>query len=424
MLGRGLKVFIGTCAMADGGVKKFEEELEVINNSLKGKKTIGNVKVLADVPTNNSKDDMFGVIKELYNFSKKMLTCLKDSKNTVPSLQSPGEIQTLITQQLTDVLPRLLEEALRKHSESDSKLTEKVEDVKRVPATSHTLAIEKIQVNEEEENEENRMTKQEWSTVVSKDVRKTLKAVPVIKASHPLDGTAKLYFKSKEHMDQAQEALKLKYKVTSKTTEHKKLDPKLTISDLDPDITTADILEEKLFEKNDFIRDLKEAGETCKIVFFDDKERFAVLQVSSKMRASIRQNNDKVCVDLVQYSVRDRIHVVQCFHCQQYGHMSGSIYCRQKDSDPTCFYCAGSHASKDCNRRKDKKAGSIKCANCDKSKNRGERSKCTTHKASDTLCPFFIRAKERIMDRTVGCEEAKNIYLQRVKDLQRRYGRV
>ena len=409
--------------MADvtAGVKKLTDELDVINNSLKGRKTIECAKVLADIPTNNSKEDMFGVIKELYNFSKKVLTNIGTASDN--SIAPAEDIKSLIKQQLTDVLPGLLKEALENHSASATKMPQ-IEMKDTRPSTSHTLLVENM-VSEENE-EPNKMTEQEWTTIVKQDVQNSLKSVPVMKAN-PLvvDGAAKLHFKSKEHMDQAQEALKSKYKLTPKTEERKRLDPKLTISDISTDITSKEDLEEKLLEKNGFIKELKDDDEMFKIVFFDKRDKFAVLQVSAKIREAIRQNRDRVFVDLEQHQVRDRVHVVQCFHCQGYGHMSGSPYCGQKDSDPTCFYCAGSHASKDCNRKKEKKTGSIKCINCEKSKNHAIKSKCNTHKASDNLCPFYVKEKIRIMSRTDGySEESKNNYLQRVKEQQARRKRV
>lgn len=423
VLGRGFKSVIGACDMAKDMKKKLLEELEVINKSLKGSKcTIESANTITDIPTNNSRGDLFQIVKELYAFSKKAVSYVQSTTTSATSSNTaPSDIQAIVKQQLTDVLPGLLRDALQEHSNQVQTPKEETPE-NTIPAvsTSHTLVIERIP----DGGEENKITDAEWTTVVKKDVKGALKTVPVIKAAPPTNGAAKLHFRSKADLDEAQEALKSKYKVTSKSQEKKSLDPKLTISGIDPDITTKEMLEEKILEKNQFIRDLKEEEEMFKIVFYDLEERFAVVQVSTKIRESIRRKNDKICIDLEQYPVRDRFHVVQCYHCQEYGHTSGSPYCKQKDSDGICFYCAGKHASKDCKNKKDKKTGSIKCANCAKSKNRGERSKCSSHKASDSLCPFFIREKERIMNRTVGSTEAKNVYLQKVKELQKKYGRV
>lgn len=399
---------------------KLEAELEVINKSIKGKNTIESAKVLSDIPPSNSKDDLFKVIKELYLLSKRMLSNIgKTTDKTTTSQITAEDVQSLVRTQLTDVLPGLLKEALENH---DCPKEEKKEDEK--PSESHTLVIKKIQ--ESEDDKENKITETEWTQVVKKDVKNTLKSVPVIKAQTS-NGDVKLHFKSGKDMNQAQEALGLKYKVTSKTQEKKKFDPKLTISDLDPAITSKESLEELLLEKNAFLKDFKDAGEPWKISYLsrNKDDRFAVLQVTVKIREAIRRNNDRIYVDLQQHQVRDRYYVIQCYHCQEYGHTSGSPFCKRKDLKPKCFYCAGPHVSKGCKNKEDKVTGSIKCSNCENSRNRAERNKCTTHKASDTLCPFYVRETERIMARTAGCsEEAKNLYIQKAKALQTRYGRV
>ena len=59
-------------------------------------------------------------------------------------------------------------------------------------------------------------------------------------------------------------------------------------------------------EKNAAIRQLKDAGEDFKIVFLDEKERLAVLQVSARIRECIRDSEDRICVDLQQNRVKDR----------------------------------------------------------------------------------------------------------------------
>ena len=424
LLGRGLKVIIGECAMTQvDTMKKLEEELEVINNSLIGKKKIEDAKLLVDLQTTNSKEIMFKAIKELFKFSKKTLKVLGSISTGVPvSGPTADDIKSMIKQEFTEILPGLLQEALNKHSNTEKPL----EDGDEPQGTSHTLILENLHssVDEEEAKEEAKISEQEWTTMVSKDVKKTLKDVPVLKA-RSTNGAAKLHFKSKEDRDQATEALKTRYKVTPKTEEIKKLDPKVTIYDLGADITTKELLEEKLLEKNDYIRDLKNNGETCKIIYVNEDDNFGVLQVSSKIRDAIKQNRDRVCIDLQVHVVKDRVHAVQCFHCQEYGHMHKSPFCKKTGLPATCFYCAGPHKSKECNEKKEKNKAAMKCSNCAKSRNSREKNKCHTHKASDALCPFFVREKERIMTRTAGYpEQAKNSYVQKAKELQRKYGRV
>lgn len=214
-----------------------------------------------------------------------------------------------------------------------------------------------------------------------------------------------------------------KYKVYPKSEDQKKLEPKLTISNLDPDVTTKEKLQEELLDENECIKELNGA-EKMKVVFLDNDNHFAVIQVSAEIREAIRINGDRVHLGLQSHRVRDRIHVVQCYHCQEFGHTSGSRYCKSKDSDSTCFFCAGSHASRDCRSKKDRRTDKIKCSNCSKSRSHAEKSAAATHKASDSLCPFYVREKERMMSRTMGCtEQTKNSYRLRVQELRTTLGR-
>ena len=77
-----------------------------------------------------------------------------------------------------------------------------------------------------------------------------------------------------------------------------------------------------------------------------------------------------------------------------------------------------------CRSKKDRKNNKIKCSNCAKSRNYAEKSGAATHKASNSLCPFYVRETERMMSRTMGCtEQTKNAYRQRVQELRTKLGR-
>ena len=406
--------------------KKLEEELEEINNSLQQKEdttTIVSISYLIEndvkLPTGNTAIKLINIVKELYKLANKAITHAK------PDDAAPNGSPTmdLVREELARLLPGLIKEGLAgAHQPQSSTTTGKV--ISTAPVVKYTLDLEKISTGSGDETADAKITEDDWTKVVKKDVQKSLKSVPVIKSSTSSGGTARLQFRSKEDLASAEQALQAKYKLTSKSEETKKLDPKITIFDLDADMLEKSKLEEEVLNKNESIRKLKDQGELFKIVFLDDKERFAVLQVSPAIREVIRKNNDKVCLGLEIHRVKDRFHVVQCYHCQGYGHTSGSIYCRSREEDPSCFFCAGSHASKDCRKKKDKKLGEIKCTNCAKSKSRDERGSAGTHKASDTLCPFYIREKVRVMSRTHASEETKNMYQVRVRELLKKHGRT
>ena len=409
----------------DPALKGLIKELDVINK--RGKKTIESSKTFNDLGDSIKRDELFNIVKELYSFSKRALDHVKakpvDENNVTTD---PNQLSCLIRDQLTGILPEMLKAALAQHSEAppnccNKPTTSKHEHVS--PTQSHTLELEKL-VDDDDNDDAAKISANEWTTVVKKDVRGALKKVPVVKAVSSEKGSTKLHFNCKDDLDRAEEALKDKYKVTSKSEDRKKLNPKITISSLDPFIDSAATLIDEIMSKNESIAKLSDAGQELKVVFFDDKDRFAVLQVTCGIRDEIRKNGDKLCIGLERYHIKDRYHVIQCYHCQEFGHMSGSPFCKRKDEDPICFFCAGSHSSKDCQSKKSRKNSDIKCTNCCKSRNKNERNSSTSHKASDTLCPFYVREKERIMNRTAGSEDSKNEYLQKVREMKQKFGRV
>ena len=395
-------------------IQTMTDELEALNKTgFKGEKTIESVKVLTDLQTtNSSRKDMFNLIKELYKFSKKVLNLAKPSTNVT-------NIEETIKKQLAEVLPGLLRSAL-----SEVTTLQKKEEIivkEAAPSARHTLTFTKPADTED-------TTPQQWSDVVRNDLQDSLRDVPLKNATFE-EGKAILDFTSKAHMEAAQDNLSAKYTVVTKSEDRKKLNPKLMIYDVDIDVTDRPNAEErervkkelleKLLEKNQEIKTLH-SKKPVKVVFFSKELRQVVIQVSPEIRECVKQNGDQVHLALKSHRVKDRIHVIQCYHCQEFGHMAGTSYCKKKEDSPVCFYCAGSHTSKECRSKQDKKVSKIKCHNCAKSRSYAEKGNACSHKASDTLCPFYIRERAHIMSKTAGCtEQAKNWYLQKAREEQK-----
>ncbi len=396
--------------MADSKAEKLVTDLKALNDSLFGTKKLDAVGNVKELDTRNSKEVIFILAKELYKLSERAIDSLK--KTTKENLGASCDVPALVRTEIKDMLPALLKEAFANFKKEENPQT-------ALPTESHTLVLER-QVAGDEEPE--KITHQEWVDVVKKDLRSSVPSdVPIMKTYHH-EGAVKMTFKNKENMESAKEALETKYKATAKTSERKKLDPKLTIFDLDSEYACTEELEKKILERNGDIRKLKEEGDMFRVVFLDRKNKnFAVLQVSARIRQSLKEAGDWIHVDLRQHRVRDRYHVLQCFDCQEFGHTSESPHCKERGTS-VCYYCAGSHRSDDCQRRRKKETEYIKCINCSKSKNKREQEKCKTHTAADWLCPFYVREKAQVMGRTVGCEESKNYYLQRSKALQKEHG--
>ena len=400
-------------------LKKLEEELDLVNrNSFKGKKTINQANDLTEIDAGNGKKTIFKVCKELYIIATKAIDLAKTS--LIPLQEQDSQtLENIIKRQLNEVLPNLLKEAISVAVISPVESLQVNPPVEKPLPARHTITLAKSPVNEDDT--ETNITTHEWTEVYRKDVKNSLKGVRV-KDEWVNNGSTVLSFPTENDMKEAERALTEKcksVKVNSKSVEPKKLDPKLTISDIHLDFDTKEKILEELLEKNTGIKDAN-----VKVVYYDIKEKFAVIQLPIEAREVIRKSGDYIYLGLQRHRVYDRLHVVQCYHCQQFGHMAKSQYCKLKDAPPTCFYCAKAHASKDCEHRINKKTDWIKCSNCCNSKSTTEKNAARTHKAADNLCPFFIREKERVMSRTAGCtEQIKNAYRQRVKDQKIRLGR-
>ena len=405
----------------------LHEELDALN-----KVGLGNVSIdkydiaTADSKTLPNKKELAVLVHGLYALAKKCLNIAEKNETSTSTneggretVQSVQEAIGLMKKEIVAILPGLVNDAVEGRL-AKSEITQPTSNGVDSPPERHTIEVEKI-VNDDDEEEDTEMTENLWTTCVKKDVTKSLKHVPVLRANASNKGTAMIEFKTREDMEEASRSLESNYRVTTRTAVDKKLDPKITISNLDSDVT-ADTLKDDIITKNENIKALVDSGETFERIFFDPKERFAVMKVSPNIREVLKKNGDKICIGLQMHTVKDRFHVVQCFHCQGFGHKFDN--CKHKDDDPVCFYCAGSHKSKECTFKKDRKDNKIKCANCAQSKIKSERESCKSHKASDTLCPIFVKEKERMMDRTACATEAKNAYRQKIRDLKTRLRRV
>ncbi|CAL8292392.1 unnamed protein product [Arctogadus glacialis] len=217
--------------------KKMKDELDHINRkSLKTKdmKTIETAEKLEDLENTSSRAFMFTAIKDLFAFSMRALNLCKtiaDTKDVTSSVpQDFPNFEEIIKKQLHDVIPDLLKAAMATLPTTGQGNPKETKEDKQLPVR-HTLTVERMA---------------DGKASVS-------------------GGTAILNFASKAHLDEAKEALSLKYKVSSKSENGEKLDPKLTIRDIPTDIISKEPLEEKLLKKNENMKSIK-------VVFFDDKQ--------------------------------------------------------------------------------------------------------------------------------------------------------
>ena len=251
-----------------------------------------------------------------------------------------------------------------------------------------------------------------------------IKEIPVKKATLTQKGRATVVFPDEESLKKANDALSGEFKVTSISKKETKLLPKIKLTGIDQEYiedvdrkNVKEILTNEIKMKNTTLASLIDDKEAFEIIYVDKKSGTAVIKVSQTIRTAIKNNNDKIHIGLQVYHIEDEFHVIQCYHCQAFGHTVGSPQCQKNNAGPTCFYCAGEHISKNCNVKKNKKQHS--CTNCLNSGDSYIKSRATSHNATDHLCPFVIKETKRTIERTEGSNESKNIYMRKIKTLKK-----
>lgn len=78
--------------------------------------------------------------------------------------------------------------------------------------------------------------------------------------------------------------------------------------------------------------------------------------------------------------VHEYFHVIRCFKCCRYGHISSKC-----ENHITCFKCAGSHTSSGCTSR------NHQCINCIETNNKFKKNLNINHMVTDSSCPCYKR---------------------------------
>jgi hypothetical protein len=95
--------------------------------------------------------------------------------------------------------------------------------------------------------------------------------------------------------------------------------------------------------------------------------------------------------------VYDRFHVVQCFHCQGFGHFAKDCLAVRSHEPSTCVKCSGTHNVKNCT------SADHKCINCVRAK----ISNNIDHPASDFKCPV-MQYERRMLEKRTDYSVSKN----------------
>ena len=255
---------------------------------------------------------------------------------------------------------------------------------------------ERVLLVENGETEDGNFTEEKWTEVVNRKISKKLKDVPVVKNVVNKSGKGCLILPSDDSLKKAQNALQEDFNVTTQERKVNKIMPRLKIHNLNlPGGESKDQLLDMILTKNSAICNgiTGQTSESISVTYLDETKRYAVLKVNPKLRDIIMKTS-RIYVGLESFYVSDYYHVVQCFHCQEFGHISGSEKCKRKDKSPICLYCAGNHRSSECRKKNTKESHA--CSNCKNSTSFSINSKAKGHTASNKECPIYLRELERM----------------------------
>ena len=225
-----------------------------------------------------------------------------------------------------------------------------------------------------------------------------------------------MVFPTKETRDTAANNLKEVCKVTTQDKNIKSVYPKIKISGIPKEKFTkenVDDLRNELIKKNSFIQNsVNENGKMFQVIFLDEKKdsnfSAAIVKVDPEIKQSICKNGNRVFLGLSSCRVTDRYHLIQCYHCQSFGHKKDSENCPMRNSEVgTCLYCAKNHMSRECPVKK--KSNEHKCANCLRTGDSKKQSTSVGHSSNSYSCPILQNELKALVNRTMGSSAQTNI---------------
>ena len=161
-----------------------------------------------------------------------------------------------------------------------------------------------------------------------------------------------------------------------------------------------------MIKKNSFIENnVSEKGKTFQIIFLDEKKdsnfSSAIVKVNPEIKQAICKNGNRVFLGLSSCKVTDRYHLIQCYHCQNFGHKKDSENCPMKNSKVgICLYCAQNHMSRDCPDKNN--SNKHNCVNCQRSGDSKKQSASVGHSSNNYSCPILQTELKFLVNRTMG----------------------
>jgi len=132
--------------------------------------------------------------------------------------------------------------------------------------------------------------------------------------------------------------------------------PKMIIKNVQISITDEEIINDIRIRNN---IDDPEIKVVANIKRNNDFKNVVIL-VSNQTRQKILKKSNCLFIGFQLCKIHDNVHVMQCFHCQKFGHKYAN--CPNKNESVICLYCSKNHKSSECPNKRHK--DSYLCSNC------------------------------------------------------------
>ena len=293
------------------------------------------------------------------------------------------KIAELLTDKLAEQSNKLITTLSNSHATSPGPQKTNV-----TPTTPNDQVLIIKNINKEDIKEDG--TKKTFAAALQDNLNKELAQIPVTKATISNHDEAVLKFPSVQSCEDAKNQLKNVYNVSNSTRKQPIILPRIKIHHIDPSLAQMDKhdLGKRLMLKNPWIGD----ATNLEVTFVDKTLCFAVAKVSPNTYQRL-MSDGRIFLDLSSHKITEHFAPIQCFKCQEFGHISGAPFCRAKDSF-VCLYCSGKHKSADCQLKKDKT--SHKCSNCEKNSNSTIKKNARGHSSTNKQCPCYINEVDKL----------------------------
>ena len=328
-----------------------------------------------------------------------LITVIDIYQNTINLIEkdnNPQDVVERIANKVQNAIAKMVPELVANVLKKDENTTTKEENIQ--DREKHVIILENKDDTEEKYDDST------WTQVVKRSISKKLKNIPVQKSVVTKSGQGCLFFPTKDDQAQAHSILQDEFKVSSSTNKVKLLLPKLKVSKIDESYKKEDneILKADILNKNPYLRAFSSDTNVFEVIIIDEKQHFCILKVSPSIREAIMKRGS-IFINMESHTVKDQVHVIQCFRCQEHGHKKGENECKLKnDTKNICLYCSGDHESRNCGFKKD--ASHWNCSNCAHSKNPKYKMNSKGHTTTSSQCPYVIQQTKAIISRTQGLE--------------------